>query len=253
MSSSHAIARIPAANAGDGLTSADLGAPDLQRMVEQHRHYVRILESVGLEVTVLEADEAFPDSCFVEDTAVVTPKLAVITRPGARSRRGEEAAIEPLLRAHRSIERIVAPGTVDGGDILVVGERVLIGLSARTNEEGARQLADIFESAGMQCTRLPAGEALHLKSSINTLGGDRLLVTPEFARHAQLSLFEHVVVPGDESYAGNSLWVNDRVLVPSGFPATRRLIDALGIETIEVDVSEFRKMDGGLTCLSIRI
>lgn len=252
MNFSHAIARCPAANAADGLTSAGLGAPDLQRMRAQHQHYVRILESIGLQVTLLEADEAFPDSCFVEDTAVVTPKLAVITRPGARSRRGEEVAVEPLLAAHRPIERIVAPGSVDGGDILVVGERVLIGLSARTNQEGAGQLAEVFESAGMQCSTLPTGEALHLKSSINALGGERLLVTPEFAGHEQLKLFERVVIPGDESYAGNSLWVNDRVLVPSGFPATRKLIDGLGIESIEVDVGEFRKMDGGLTCLSIR-
>ncbi len=253
MTFTHAIARQPAANAGEGLTSAGLGAPDPDRMLTQHRDYVRILESLGLQVTVLDADQNFPDGCFVEDSAIVTREVAVITRLGAPSRRGEEVAIEPLLAAHRPIARIVAPGTVDGGDILMMGERVLIGLSARTNEEGARQLTDILEAGGMRCITLAAGGGLHLKSSVNGLGDDRLLVTREFSECAELSGFERVRIPADESYAGNSLWVNGQVIVPAGFPATRELIEKIGIETIETQVSEFRKMDGGLTCLSIRL
>lgn len=253
MTLTHAIARLPAKNAGDGLTSSGLGAPDIERMLRQHRDYVRILKSLDLQVTVLDADDDFPDSCFVEDTAVVSQAVAVITRPGAPSRRGEEAAVEPFLAAHRPIERIVAPGCVDGGDILVIGERALIGLSARTNEQGASQLSDIFEATGTRCITLPAGHGLHLKSSVNALGNERLLVTKEFSDCAELRAFERVVIPADESYAGNSLWVNGHVLVPAGFPATRGLIDGLGIETIETQVGEFRKMDGGLTCLSIRL
>lgn len=253
MSFTHAIARLPARTAGEGLTSAGLGAPDIEAMLTQHRNYTRVLESLGMQLTILDADESFPDSCFVEDTAVVTPSVAVVTRPGAPSRRGEETAVEPLLVVHRPIERIVAPGSVDGGDVVVMGGRVLIGLSARTNKEGAGQLVEIVEATGLQCIMLPAGNALHLKSSVNTLGDERLLVTPEFGELAELSAFERTIVPAAESYAGNSLWVNDRVLVPSGFPETRKLIEKLGIETIELDVSEFRKMDGGLTCLSIRL
>lgn len=253
MSCTHAVVRPPTANAGDGLTASDLGSPDIERMLAQHREYVRILRSLGIEVTVLDADDRYPDACFVEDTAVVAPEVAVVTRPGAPSRRGEEAAVEPWLAAHRTIARIEAPCTVDGGDILVMGERVLIGTSARTNEEGAAQLAGIFEAHGMHCTTLDAGDGLHLKSSINALGDYRLLVTPEFAEHPELSTFERVVIPAEEAYAGNSLWVNDHVLVPAGFPATRELIERLGTKTIEADVSEFRKMDGGLTCLSIRL
>lgn len=253
MALTHAIARLPTTNAGDGLSTAGLGTPDTERMLAQHRDYVRILKSLGLQVTVLDADENFPDSCFVEDTAVVTPELAVIARPGAPSRRGEEIAIEPLLAAHRPIARIVAPGSVDGGDIVVTGERVLIGLSGRTNEEGAGQLTKIFEARGMHCITLAAGGSLHLKSSVNVLDDDRLLVTQEFSECVELSEFERVVIPADESYAGNSLSVNGHVLVPAGFPATRALIEGLGIETIEAQVSEFRKMDGGLTCLSIRL
>ncbi|NCF26689.1 MAG: amidinotransferase [Gammaproteobacteria bacterium] len=252
MTFTHAIARRPAMNAGDGLTSASFGAPDPERMLAQHRDYIGILESLDLQVTVLDPDEKFPDGCFVEDTAVVTPEVAVITRPGAASRRGEEAAIEPLLAGHRPIARIVAPGSVDGGDILVMGEQVLIGLSTRTNEEGARQLTGILQACGMQCISLAAGDGLHLKSSINGIGDNRLLVTQEFSECAQLSGFERVVIPADESYAGNSLWVNGRVIMPAGFPATREIMDELDIEILETQVSEFRKMDGGLTCLSIR-
>jgi dimethylargininase len=235
------------------LTTSDLGPPDFERMLAQHREYVRILGSLGIEIIMLDADEHYPDACFVEDTAVVTPDVAVVTRPGAVPRRGEEAAVEPRLAALRSVARIEAPGTVDGGDILVMGERVLIGLSERTNEEGAGQLSRILEVYGMQCTTLDAGEGLHLKSSINALGDYRLLVTPEFSELPELSTFERVVIPADENYAGNSLWVNDHVLVPAGFPATRDLIEKLGTKTVETDVSEFRKMDGGLTCLSIRL
>ena len=253
MTYTYAIARQPSANAGDGQTTSDLGPPDIARMLAQHRDYVETLESLGVEVTVLDADDAYPDACFVEDTAIVTPEVAVITRPGAPSRRGEEAAIEPLLAARRTIARIDAPGTVDGGDVLIVGEQALIGLSGRTNEEGASQLAGILEEHGVSCTTLEAGDALHLKSSINALGDYRLLVTPDFAEHPDLDTFERVVVPANEAYAGNSLLVNGSVLVPAGFPATRDLIERLGMKTIEVDVSEFRKMDGGLTCLSIRL
>jgi dimethylargininase len=253
MKFTHALARLPADSAVRGLTSAGLGAPDMQQMRAQHRDYLRILESIGLEVSLMQPDDHFPDSCFVEDTAVVTQSIGIITRPGAVSRRGEEQAVEPWLATHRPIEHIVAPGTVDGGDVLVTGERVLIGLSARTNAKGAGQLAEILEAEGMRCIKLPAGNALHLKSSVNELGDDRLLVTPDFADCAELRNFECTVVPAEESYAGNSLWINGRVVVPTGFAKTRKLIDALGIETIEADVSEFRKLDGGLSCLSIRL
>lgn len=252
MTITRAIARSPTLNTGDGLTTAGLGAPDTETMLAQHRNYVGVLESLGLKVTVLEGDEDFPDGCFVEDTAVVTAEVAVITRQGASSRRGEEAAIEPLLAQHRPIAHIVAPGSVDGGDIAVSGGCALIGLSERTNQEGARQLADILEAHGTRCITLAAGDGLHLKSSVNAIGGDRLLVTQAFSDCAELSEFERIVIPADESYAGNSLWINDCVLVPAGFPKTMDLIQALGIEIIESEVSEFRKMDGGLTCLSIR-
>lgn len=252
MKVTRAIARRPTRSAGEGLSSANLGAPDVERMLVQHADYVRILESLGIEVTVLEGDDTYPDGCFVEDTAVVTPEIAVVTRPGAPSRRGEVEVIERSLAEHRPIERIVAPGTVDGGDVLVLDDCALIGISARTNEEGAGQLGEILELRGLRCVRLSAGDGLHLKSSVNALGGDRLLVTHDFSRCDALSDFERVVVPTDESYAGNTLWLNGLAIVPTGFPQTRALIEELDLEAVETDVSEFRKMDGGLTCLSLR-
>ena len=248
-----AITRTPSANAGDGLTESGLGPPEMARMLAQHRDYVGLLESFGLRVIVLDPDDRYPDACFVEDTAVVTPDIAVVTLPGAPSRRGEEIAIEPFLAEHRPVARIEAPGSVDGGDVLVMGEQAIIGRSARTNEDGARQLAKILEKHGMTCTTIDAGRALHLKSSVNALGDYRLLVTEEFAERPELSTFERVLVPAEESYAANSLLVNDKVIVPAGFPATREVIERLGMTTVEADVSEFRRMDGGLTCLSIRL
>lgn len=253
MSVSHAIVRTPTVRAGAGLTTAGLGAPDIDTMLAQHRDYVAALESLGLQVTVLAGDESYPDSHFIEDTAVITPDMAVITRPGAASRRGEEAAVEPLLAEDRPVARIASPGTVDGGDIVVLEETAVIGLSARTNEEGARQLAGILEEQGLRCISVQVGDGLHLKSSINALAGNRLLVTQAFSECGEIAKFERVVIPAEESYAGNSLWINDHALVPAGFPQTRSLVEALGIEVIELDVSEFRKMDGGLTCLSIRL
>ena len=250
---SRAIVRKPGANACQGITTATLGAADPVLMRTQHDAYVRALESFGVSITLLEADERFPDGCFVEDTAVVTPASAVLTRPGAPSRRGEEIEIEPLLAGHREVRRITAPGCVDGGDIVVTGDRVLIGLSARTNRDGAAQLARILEADGMICRTVPVAGGLHLKSHVNHMGGDRLLVSRAYAARDELAEFEHIVLPDGEEYAGNSLHIDARVLVPAGFPLTCELLERNGFSPVPLDVSEFRKMDGGLTCLSIRI
>lgn len=248
----HAIARRPGDNAGAGLTTAGLGKPDTVLMRAQHDAYVHALESAGVGVTLLEADERFPDGCFVEDVAVVTPACAVITRPGAPSRRGEEIGVEPLLAAHREVARIEAPGCVDGGDVIVAGERVLIGISSRSNRDGAAQLTEILAARGFECRTVPVAGGLHLKSNVNHLGGERLLATRDCAARAELADFEHLVVPHAEEYAANSLCLDERVLVPDGFPRTRELLERNGFSVIALDVSEFRKLDGGLTCLSIR-
>ena len=248
----HALMRLPSANFADGLTTANEGTPSFELALAQHAAYARALHEAGLAVTMLEALPAFPDACFVEDVAVITPEVAVITRPGAAARLGEEAFIEPALARVRKISRIVAPGTLDGGDVLVVGQRVLVGLSERTNAEGVGQLREILEPFGYEVVGIPVAAGLHFKSSVNQVAGDVLLVTREFASHPALGQYELLIVPAGDEYSANVLSVNNHLLIPAGYPRTRALLEPLGKLIIEIDVSEFRKMDGGLTCLSLR-
>lgn len=243
---------MPGANVGEGLTTVDLGRPDLPTMLAQHAACVRALEAVGAAVTVLDADPRFPDGCFVEDTAVVAGELAVITRPGAPSRRGEEAAIAPLLARDYEIARIEAPGTVDGGDIIIAGDRALIGRSARTNADGARQLAALLGRHGIRAELVAVSGGLHLKSDVSRIG-DRLLLTRACASRPEFADFSRLTVPDGEEYAANCVDTGERLLVADGFPRTRELLERAGFAVTALAVSEFRKMDGGLSCLSIRL
>jgi dimethylargininase len=221
-------------------------------MLRQHEDYIRALSSLGLEVTVLDSLSQFPDAHFVEDVAVVLPELAVLARPGADSRLGEEAAMEPVLAGRRPLERIEPPGTLDGGDVLVLEDHCLIGVSDRTNEEGAAQLGRMLEARGWSWTALSVGAGLHLKSGVNSLGGQSLLITREYADRPELARYRRITVPVGEEYAANSLWLNGRVLLPDGFPQTRRRLEESGLEVLSLEVSEAQKMDGGLTCMSLR-
>lgn len=248
---SQAICRRPGPNFGRGVTTSDLGTPDFTLALQQHEAYVETLQKLGLEVTVLEAEPDFPDAHFVEDTAIVTPRAAVITRMGHVDRRGEQESIESVLAAHRPLEHIKAPGTVDGGDVLMVGNHFFIGVSERTNIIGARQLADILEHHGHTASTVPVAAGLHFKSSVNELG-ETLLVTADFAERPELQAYRRIIVPAGEEYAGNTLRINDHLLTPAGYPGVRRLIVPLGLEITTLDMSEMRKMDGGLTCLSLR-
>jgi len=247
-----AVVRAPGPDSAMGLTTARLGNPDLSLLAAQHAAYVGTLRLLGLEVEKLPAAPGFPDSYFVEDTAVVLPEVAVIARPGAPSRRGEAAAIEPELAKYRPIARIATPGTLDGGDVLFAGGRFFIGLSERTNEEGARQLGRIVESHGYLWTTVPVGGGLHLKSSVNALGGMNLAVSPGFEPGEIFREFNRIVLDPGEAYAANTLWVNGILVMPKGFPRTHEKFAVLGLPIIEIDTTEMRKMDGGLTCLSLR-
>ena len=252
----HAIVRPPSPNFADGLTTVTLGAPDVGHAVEQHAAYCRALGQCGLTVTALDADPTHPDSTFVEDTAVIVPRCAVLTRPGASSRVGEVTSMRAVLRARvPRLHEIVAPGTVDGGDICDADGHVFIGLSHRTNEEGARQLARFLEAAGYTTAcvdiRAVAG-ILHLKSGLTSIGDGRLLVTDELAAHEAFHRFERVIVAPDDAYAANAVRVNDRVLVAAGFPRVHETLARLGYSPLALEMSEFRKMDGGLTCMSLR-
>ena len=247
-----AITRKPGENFAKGLTTAKLGKPNYELAFEQHAAYVDALKDTGLRVIELDPQPAYPDAHFVEDTAVVTPAVAVITNPGAASRQGEEQSIAEVLQQYRKLETIQAPGTLDGGDVLMVDNHFLIGISERTNPEGAQQLGRIVEKYGNTFSTVEVGAGLHFKSSVNYLGQNHILVTQAFRKHPALSRYDKIIVDRKEEYAANTLWINDHLLIPSGFPRTREKLSRLGQKIIELDVSEMQKMDGGLTCLSIR-
>ena len=252
----HAIVRPPAATFADGITSSELGAPDLALALEQHEAYCSALERLGLSLVRLDPEPAFPDSTFVEDVAIVTEGEAILTRPGAPSRAGEVAAIEAALREwFPEPATILAPGTLDGGDVCEAGGHVFIGLSERTNREGATQLGQWLASHGVGTSvidirGLPG--MLHLKTGLSWLGERRLLATGEIAGHEALRGWEIARVPEGEDYAGNCILINGKLLLPGGFPATAMLLDGLGFDLVGLDMSEYRKMDGGLSCLSVR-
>ena len=250
----HAIVRKPGENFYQGLTTtASKEPPSFERICEQHAAYVAALESLGLEVVLLEPLPDHPDAYFVEDTAVVTPEVAVITVPGAPARRGEEESIAAVLARYRPIERLRSPATVDGGDVLQVGSHFFIGLSDRTNTEGAARLGEILATHGYTWSTVAVGAGLHLKSSVNHVGRKTLLLTEDFAGHDQFKHYEKIVVDPHESYAANTLLINGHLLTPRGYPGTLKKLQALGLGIIELDTSEIRKMDGGLTCMSIRL
>jgi dimethylargininase len=251
-----AIVRPPSENFADGLTRLDLGKPDYRLALEQHEAYCRALEACGLSLTRLLADNRYPDSTFVEDTAVLTERGAVVTRPGAASRLGEIDEIKRvLLRDYTQLFELRGPGTLDGGDVCEAGDNFFIGISERTNQDGARQLAAFLIKLGYGSTLIDVrgvSNILHLKSGLAHLGGNRLLVIDELKDYKEFSGYELIGIDQTEAYGANCLLINDRVLIGSGFPRLRQELERLNYKTVVLDMSEFQKMDGGLSCLSLR-
>src|SRR3954447_4392859 len=219
-----AIVRPPASTFADGITSSNLGRPDLSLALQQHESYCRALEGLGLTLDRLPPDPDFPDSTFVEDAAIVTDRGAILTRPGASSRAGEVQAIGAALgRWFPQLERITSPGTLDGGDVCEAGAHFFIGVSHRTNEEGAAQLAGWLEQRGFGSSLIDIREIsgmLHNKTGISWLGERRLLAWRGIAGHEAFRGWQVVEVPQDEEYAANCIRVNDTVLIAKGFPKT---------------------------------
>ena len=244
-----AILRHPASTFASGITTANLGQPDYEKALEQHRAYCAALRQCGLQLILLDPDERYPDGCFVEDTAIVTEELVILCRPGAASRRGEVAAVAEVLAEYRPLATIKPPGTVDGGDILRVDNHFYIGRSERTNAEGARQLAGILSEGGFTSSEIPVRSVLHLKTGATYIGKNTFLSIDEFA--GRFASGQVIQVEEEEAYAANCLLVNGTVLAPAGFPKVKGQIAALGYPIIEVEMSEFQKMDGGITCLSL--
>ena len=280
---SKAIVRPPSRTFAEGLTTAGLGAPDYHRALEQHAAYGAALEECGLELIRLEADERHPDSCFVEDAAVIAESSAdyadsksddlraariqaILTRPGAPSRQEEVVSMRSeLARLFPSLCEIRSPGTLDGGDVCEAGPHFFIGISERTNEDGARELAEILTTYGYTSSfvdiRTRARDArataratslLHLKSGVAYLRDKTLVITDTLAYREEFHEYDLLRVEPGEEYAANCIEVNGRVLIAAGHPRFAKKLCELGYETMELEMSEFQKMDGGLSCLSIR-
>ena len=250
------IVRKPCKALVDGITSGLYpGKPDYELACKQHEHYIECLKQCGVQVEVLPPLEEYPDSVFVEDPAVVTRSCAIIANPGAASRNGEKNEILPAIKKfypEDKIHFITGEGYLDGGDVMMVGDHFYVGRSARTNEEGIRQFSEILAKYGMTCSEVTLEKVLHLKTGVNYIENNNMLVSGEFVTKPDFAQYNRVEIPEEEAYAANCIWVNDTVIVPEGYPAVLAAVQSLGYKTLLVDTSEYRKLDGGLSCLSLR-
>ncbi len=224
---------------------------DVARARAQHAAYERALEQAGCDIVRVAAAHDLPDAVFVEDTAVVVPERAILTRPGAASRRPETAAVAGVLRAYKEVVTVEAPGTVDGGDVLVAGRRVFIGRSSRTNEAGISQMQAILKPFGYDVTGIEVRGCLHLKSAATAIADDALLVNPAWIDGRQLQGVRLVPIDPAEPQAANVVRAGACLIYPSAFPRTRRRLEKSGFEVIAVDVSELAKAEGAVTCCSL--
>lgn len=226
-------------------------AIDVARAGAQHRDYQRALETLGCRLQTLPAEPELPDSVFVEDVAIVLDEVAVLTRPGALSRRAEVASVAEVLRRYRPVLTIEEPGTLDGGDVLRVGRTLYVGESARSNAEGIAQLRELLAGHGYAVQGVPTRGCLHLKSAVTQLNDHTLLLQPEWVDRERFADFRVIEVDPAEPHAANVLRIGDALVMPAGFPRTRqRLLDA-GFRVIAVDVSELQKAEGAVTCCSL--
>jgi len=224
---------------------------DLSLAARQHERYEGALEALGCRVTRLSPEPDLPDAVFVEDTAIVLNECGVIARPGAATRRRETTSVAAALGQYRSLQSIEPPGTLDGGDVLRVARRIYVGMSSRTNEDGARQLGHLLAPMGYAVERIALRGCLHLKSAATTLSGGQLLLNPALVDATLFGTRRWIAVDPDEPFAANVLCVGRRVLCQARAPRTRKRLAACGYDVIAVDVSELAKAEGGLTCCSL--
>lgn len=249
----HAICRAVSPSIADcelsfiGREPIDLGLANTQ-----HNDYVQALRALNVEVIELPFEATLPDSVFVEDTVLLFDELAVMTRPGAQSRRGEVASIEAAFHAYREIiARIFEPGTLDGGDVLQIGKRVFVGLSQRSNQAAIEQLSACLTPFGYQVIAVPMQDCLHLKSSVTALSDDTVLINPDWVDVGYFKDYRQICVANTEPHAANVVRVYGAILMPSNFPETQALIQAAGFVVHTVDVSELQKAEGAVTCCSV--
>lgn len=245
----NALTRLPGPLGRAELTHIDRVAIDMVRAEAQHASYRAALQMAGATVTVLPALAAHPDCCFVEDTAVIIPEMVIQTRPGAASRQGEVTEIAPHLPGDRPHFVVTAPGTIDGGDVMVVGRDIFIGLTLRTNAAAVAQVAEAVAPHGYRVVGVPLAAALHLKTAVSALADDLVLVNTDWLDPAIFGRRHIASAPG-EPFAGNSLTVGNTVFHATG-EATLARIAAAGFAVEFLDISEFAKAEAGLTCLSL--
>lgn len=236
---------------GCELSFVDRMQIDVALACAQHAAYRRALEALGCEVIALPAEPGLPDAVFVEDVALVLDEVAVVTRPGALSRRAEVESVAPVLAAFRQVLRLTAPGTLDGGDVLRLGRRIFVGDGARSNAAGIAQLGGLLGPFGYEVHAVPTRGCLHLKSAVTQVAGDTLLIQPDWVDAGEFSGFRLVLVDPEEPHAANALRIDQGLIYPANFPRTaQRLADA-GIAPTLVDVSELQKAEGATTCCSL--
>ncbi|NRG17918.1 dimethylarginine dimethylaminohydrolase [Rhizobiales bacterium] len=251
---SYAIMRAPGISVARGLRAIDTGAPDLDRFRTHHESYVEALKSTGAKVTVLEPLEEFPDAVFVEDTALCLPEGAVVMRPGALSRLGEAAAMAPILREfYDEVLEIEGPGFIEGGDILTTEREILVGRSARTDADGVAELRRLVSRWGYRVREVETPEGvLHFKTDCSLLDEETILATERLAASGCFEGYRVILTGEDEEAAANAIRFNDLVLMPAGFPKTAERIARAGYEIREIGNTEAAKLDGGMSCLSLR-
>lgn len=235
------------------LTHLERQPIDVTNARRQHAEYEQMLRSLGCDVRQMPGLADHPDSVFIEDTAIVVDECAVITRPGAESRRGETPAVAEALRPLRRLYHIEGPGTLDGGDVLRVGKHVYVGASSRSNEDGSRQLADALSSYGYTVRRVPMRDCLHLKTAVSTLPDDAVLLDVKCVDQGSFDGARVHHIHPEEPEGANVLVVGDVVVVPASAPRTRDVLDAAGYRTMALDASELAKAEGGLTCCSLLV
>jgi dimethylargininase len=224
---------------------------DVALAAEQHAAYERRLADLGCRVVSLPTEPELPDSVFVEDTAIVVDELAVVTRPGAASRRRETPAVARVLAEHRPVATIKAPGTLDGGDVLRLGRRLFVGLSGRSNRAGIEQLHTLLSSHGYTVEALPFTGCLHLKSAVTQVAPDAVLLNPAWVGAVAFEGLRHIEIDPTEPYAANALLVGDAVIYPVSCPRTAGRLERAGVRLVTVNVSELAKAEGAVTCCSL--
>ena len=224
---------------------------DVTRAREQHEQYRAALRGLGVEVISLPEEPDLPDSVFVEDTAIVLDEVAVLTRPGAESRRAEVESVARALEPYRRLLRISAPGTLDGGDVLTVGKEIFVGLTLRTNAAAIEQLRVLLNPFGYAVIDVPVTDCLHLKSGITQVAEKTLLINPAWVDKKYFEGFDFIEIDPSESYAANALMIGDALIYPAAFRQTAKRLEGLARSTVRVEADELAKAEGAVTCCSL--